>query len=290
MTTTTDYRYYVFLGANAPVAGQSQYVVTTKDYAGAANDLVLQGTTVAANGAVTWHTGPGTTDTQATYTGFIAPDGGPIIVLPPAYAGGPNQYYALTNSAFANYSQITPSAATSFACFLTGTEITTPDGPKPVEALRPGQAITLHAGAAAEIAWIGWRTLESPDAHVGPIRVQAHTFGFGQPARDLYLSPEHAVFTNGVLIPIKALVNGHSIAPVTMPKVTYFHILLARHDIILAEGMPCESLLDIYDPVTFANAETAPLSLAFLKPCAPILTQGPLVELTRARVNARVMA
>jgi len=137
----------------------------------------------------------------------------------------------------------------------------------------------------AEIAWIGWRELDVSDPQARPIRVRAHSFGFGQPARDLFLSPDHAVYRNEVLIPIKALVNGSSIAAATVASITYFHVLLERHDVILAEGLACESLLDITDPVTFANAETAPPSLAFLSPFAPIVTQGPVVELVRARIR-----
>lgn len=282
MTTTTDYQYYMFLGANMPSAGTGQFVVTTHNYAGTANDLVLPGASVHANGAVTWHTGSG--DTQATYTGFTAPDGGPIIMVPPVFAGQPDQYYALSNML---YSPLTPVAATSFACFLRGTDIATPDGPVAVENLVAGQMVTRAQGGAAEIVWIGWRTLEAPDAAARPVRVRAHAFGFDQPGRDLFLSPEHAVFAAGSLIPIKALIDGDAIAAVERDSVTYFHILLQHHEIILAEGLACESLLDIDEPANFANADTAPPSLAFLQPCAPIVTQGAVVEMVRARIRSR---
>jgi len=37
--------------------------------------------------------------------------------------------------------------------------------------------------------------------------VTAGAFGAGRPHRDLRLSPEHAVFVDGVLIPVHLLVN-----------------------------------------------------------------------------------
>ena len=59
--------------------------------------------------------------------------------------------------------------------------------------------------------------------------MRAGTFGPGQPVVDLYLSPDHAVFVEGVLIPIRYLVNGRSIAPVRTDKITYYHVELPRH-------------------------------------------------------------
>jgi hypothetical protein len=62
-------------------------------------------------------------------------------------------------------------------------------------------------------------------------------------ARDLWLSPDHAVFANGVLIPVKFLINRTSIAQAPRDDVTYYHIQVTRHDVLLAEGLPVESYL-----------------------------------------------
>jgi hypothetical protein len=88
---------------------------------------------------------------------------------------------------------------------------------------------------------------------VRPVRIAAHAFGPGLPARPLFLSPDHAVFAEGVLIPVKHLVNGTSIAQVAADAVTYFHIELSEHAIIRAEGLPAESYLDTGDRLDFAN-------------------------------------
>ena len=88
------------------------------------------------------------------------------------------------------------------------------------------------------IVWIGRRATNceghpKPET-VWPVRIQAGAFGENVPVRDLYLSPDHAVFLNGVLVPVKLLINGTSIAQVKQANVTYFHVKLPRHAVILA--------------------------------------------------------
>ncbi len=67
----------------------------------------------------------------------------------------------------------------------------------------------------------------------------------GEPNRDLWLSPDHAIYVDDVLIPIRHLIDAATIVRVPMDTVTYYHIELPRHDIVIAEGLPAESYLDI---------------------------------------------
>jgi hypothetical protein len=69
----------------------------------------------------------------------------------------------------------------------------------------------------------------------------------------LLLSPDHAVYAEGVLIPIRHLTNDTTIVQEELDEVTYYHVELARHEVILAEGLPCESYLDVNDRRNFAN-------------------------------------
>lgn len=46
-----------------------------------------------------------------------------------------------------------------------------------------------------------------------------------------------------ILVPAISLVDGKRIRQVEKDQVTYVHMLLDRHDILLAQGAPCESLL-----------------------------------------------
>jgi len=134
-------------------------------------------------------------------------------------------------------------------CFRAGTRILTPDGDVPVENLAPGDPVLTHDGEVHAITWIGRRHIDCrrhprPEA-VQPVRIAAGAFGAGSPRRDLYLSPDHAVFVDGVLIPARLLINGSSICQTAMSAVTYFHVELASHEILVVEGLPAESYLDV---------------------------------------------
>jgi hypothetical protein len=147
--------------------------------------------------------------------------------------------------------------ATEAACFAAGTRIATPEGDMPVEQLRPGTEVRLADGGFAAVVWLGRRRVDClrhpRPRDVWPVRVRAGAFGPATPTRDLLLSPDHAVFCNGMLIPVRHLLNGRTVAQERVDAVTYWHVELARHDVLLAEGMPCESYLDTGNRAAFAN-------------------------------------
>jgi hypothetical protein len=116
----------------------------------------------------------------------------------------------------------------------------------------------FRSGAyTALVLWLGHRTVDC-SRHprpwdVMPVRVAAHAFGANQPSADLLLSPDHSVFIDGVLIPIRYLLNGATIVQETVEQVTYWHVELDHHDVLLAEGLTCESYLDTGNRGAFAN-------------------------------------
>jgi autotransporter passenger strand-loop-strand repeat protein len=133
----------------------------------------------------------------------------------------------------------------TLACFAAGTRILSDCGELPVERLRVGDRVaTLHGKRLASVRWIGFRHLAPvPDA-AQPLRIAARAFGEGLPWRDVLLSPEHAVYAGGVLIPVRHLINGNTIRREQVSQMTYYHLELDRHDVLLAGGLPCESYLD----------------------------------------------
>jgi autotransporter passenger strand-loop-strand repeat protein len=144
-------------------------------------------------------------------------------------------------------------------CFRSGTRILTDRGEVAVEVLRVGDRVrTVLGEATAPIIWIGRREVDCArhptPRKVWPVRVAAGAFGHGRPSKDLFLSPDHAVFVEEVLIPIRHLVNGSSIAQVPVDRVTYYHLELPRHDVVLAQGLPAESFLDMRDESNYANS------------------------------------
>ena len=63
------------------------------------------------------------------------------------------------------------------------------------------------------------------------------------------------MFVDDVLIPIKHLINGETIVQEPVDVITYYHIELGEHDVLLAEGMPAESYLEDGARSAFDNAE-----------------------------------
>jgi hypothetical protein len=190
---------------------------------------------------------------------------------------------------------------TQIACFAAGTHIHTSQGAIPVESLCEGTVLpTYFSTEGASINWIGYRRVscrQHPNPEVvWPVRVAAGAFGNNLPLRDLWLSPDHAVFVDDVLIPVKHLVNGMTITQEARDEVTYYHIELDNHDVLLAEGLPCESYLDTGDRWRFANGgESVLLRPGFpartweAKACAPIVMTGPTLMAVRAELLQRAV-
>ena len=149
------------------------------------------------------------------------------------------------------------------ACFLAGTLIRTPEGGVAVEALQPGDLVMTTSGLAKPVLWVGRRAVETRLAHPltdTPIRFKAHALGLNMPERDLYVSPDHALLVDGVLVQAGALVNGTTIArPRDLPETfTYYHVELENHDFLYAEGLPAETFLDNGQRAGFDNASEFP--------------------------------
>ena len=185
----------------------------------------------------------------------------------------------------------------ALACFAAGTRIATPRGAVAVETLQVGDEVcTVLGGRPQPIIWVGHRRIDCTrhraPRQVWPVRIAAGAFGPAQPARDLLLSPDHAVYVDGVLIPAKYLIDGETITQVRCDGVTYHHIELARHDVLLAEGLPAESYLAGADRTVFANrtgvvAMHPDMSSRVWEAegCAELIVTGPALEAARARVK-----
>jgi Hint domain len=184
-----------------------------------------------------------------------------------------------------------PAKAKHHHCFLIGTRILTPCGEVPVEELTIGDFVETLNGPLP-VKWIGRRRFKkiassSWHSSVAPIRVARFALHDQYPHRDLYLSPWHSLFFDGVLIPVYFLVNDRSVMPAKMDDcevIEYFHIELETHEVIFAEGAPVETLLITDGREGFANfveyerlygSEERPA----MKPFAPIFSYGGRAEL-----------
>ena len=171
-------------------------------------------------------------------------------------------------------------------CFLPGTMIATPTGEAAVESLVAGDlVVVLEDGIRVPraLTWVGSGQMDASRfanrTEAYPVRIRQDAFSAGVPLRDLLVTPEHCILTESGLTPVRMLVNGSSIlVDRTMPTYAFFHVELATHGILLAEGLATESYLNTGNRDLFADAaagialpEGAPLA-------APLAVERALVE------------
>jgi hypothetical protein len=144
-------------------------------------------------------------------------------------------------------------------CFCRGTLILTESGEVPIEGLAIGDRVMTQDGWLRPIKWIGQRSYDGRfirgNRDVLPVIVSTGALGEGVPARDLWISPEHALYLDELLAPARLLVNGMTITQAAaVDRLDYFHIELHSHDVIFAEGAPAETYVECDNRLMFHNA------------------------------------
>jgi hypothetical protein len=190
-----------------------------------------------------------------------------------------------------------PRLGHSSGCFMAGTHIAASDGTVCVEDLSVGAFVMTVSGEARPVRWLGHRGIDCTrhpnPAAVWPIRIQAGAFAPNQPERDLWVSRGHSFFVEGVLIQAETLVNGATIAQVPREHVEYWHVELDSHDILLAEGLPAESYLDVGNRTGFVDGGAYLEAYPDFSPkhdseaCVPIVKDGPVVQKMKEALLAR---
>jgi hypothetical protein len=195
---------------------------------------------------------------------------------------------------------------TQFVCFAEGTNIMTSLGEVPVEDLRGGDLVATVSGDGAPmkpVLWVGRRRVSLADnpaaEQICPVRIKAGALAEGVPHRDLLVSPDHCMFLDGALVPARLLVNGTSIVVEReFAAITYYHVELETHDVLLAEGAAAESWLDAGNRAWFENAAVAQLAVhdsldAYgtgwdaSRACAPLVHGGAQLAAIRAGIETR---
>src|SRR5271166_5278462 len=139
-------------------------------------------------------------------------------------------------------------------CFLKGTTIRTADGDGKVEDLAVGDLLPTVFGGIRRVQWVGRYSFKKSDPakawvrDIRPVRVARSALGPDIPHADLYVTQAHALLIDGVLVPVCHLINDTSITlydPGEPEALEFFHIKLELHDVIYAEGAPCETLVSV---------------------------------------------
>ena len=192
--------------------------------------------------------------------------------------------------------------AATEVCYASGTLIRTPHGDVRVELLNEGDAILTAAGEPRAVKWVGRRKLRRDFArqiNYETVRIAAHAFGPDRPSQDLVVSPGHSIGVDlagegEVLIMAKDLVNGATVTREWVDQVTWHHVELDSHDILLASNLPAESYLamgnrgffHVDGPVVELFAEEG-RDLTHADFCRPVIEDPALLARARERLVAR---
>jgi hypothetical protein len=146
------------------------------------------------------------------------------------------------------------------ACFLQGVRIATPVGLRPVETLSIGDVVCGPDRREITVKWVGRQTIETafgPREPHWPVLIRAGALAPGLPVDDLRLTADHAIDMGGLLVQAGALVNGDTIRRMTKSELgrryVVYHLETEGHELILGEGVACETFLDTVSRRRFDN-------------------------------------
>jgi hypothetical protein len=186
-------------------------------------------------------------------------------------------------------------------CFLKGTKIRTIAGERKVEELAIGDLLPTPCDGIRPIQQIGRYKCTRSDASSAwasdalPVRVARSALGPNVPHTDLYLSQEHAIFIDRVLVRAGSLVNGTTIALADADDVTeleYYHIKLQTHDVIYAEGAPCETFADTAEhcaPVLSFTGTRSRMKSHLRSALSPLVDRREKIDVIRDRLDDRAL-
>ena len=150
-----------------------------------------------------------------------------------------------------------PAPARGVICFTPGTRLRTPEGLRPIESVRPGDRLLTRDNGPQEVLWTASRRMTGARLyampHLRPVRIRTGALGLGRPDGDLIVSPRHRMVVEGpaaralfgeaeVLVAAEDLVDGGGVTlDLGARETTYIHVLLERHEVVWANGLPTES-------------------------------------------------
>jgi hypothetical protein len=171
-------------------------------------------------------------------------------------------------------------------CFVEGTLIQTPDGERPVEALRAGDLVMTRDRGAQPLLHVAhrcYRFLSKKDK-MRPVLIQPNALAPGYPKRPLAVSPQHRMLIDepkgqDALIPAARLIKRPGIRRMRGKRhVTYYHLLLEHHEILTANSAPAESLLITDYSVAYLSLPSCLVAQAEKAriPARPLISDDPI--------------
>jgi hypothetical protein len=119
-------------------------------------------------------------------------------------------------------------------------------------------------GGPRPVQWIGRYSFKKNDPNPWvkdalPVRIARSALAPDVPHADLYVTAAHSLLIDGVLIPAELLINGTTITRDQRhvreyDELEFLHVKLESHDVIYAEGVPAETLINVQESaVNFAD-------------------------------------
>ncbi|GBR45908.1 Hint domain-containing protein [Neokomagataea thailandica] len=189
-------------------------------------------------------------------------------------------------------------------CFLAGSMIETPEGYKAVETLTANDKIIVLRNGEQTVEAVRWVGKTSRTVRQGrhitasnyPVRVLKDALADGVPFKDMLITAEHCLFFNGNFVPVRMLVNNHSIFyDRSITSYTFYHVEMENHAIIIADGVLTESYLDTGNINRFhEGVQIMPLptsrNLTWKNAAAPLSTSRDFVEPLFKNILARAQS
>lgn len=159
----------------------------------------------------------------------------------------------VTSISSTNYTGLFHQALQDFVCFHAGTLIQTPSGKVQVQELQIGDWVVTRDHGPQQIRWVGHSPVQRTEK-TAPIVIEAGSLAPGVPERDLRVSRQHRIMLKSAIAErmfglSEIMVPAHYLHLVPGVKLSweheapvYSHILLDRHEAILADGAYSESL------------------------------------------------
>lgn len=189
-----------------------------------------------------------------------------------------------------------PNYTHQFVCFDADTGVLTPNGIRAVGELEAGDPVQTLDHGISPVCWVGRQDMLGHGTNT-PVCFAEGSIGNDQPLR---LSQQHRVLVRSplaelyfgsseVLVPAVSLVNDATVTFAPCTLIRYVHILLQAHEVVFAEGAPCETLFLGKQSLDWLGDEDG-LMRAMAARSSPIRhseTARPVLSVKEARVVMR---
>jgi len=119
------------------------------------------------------------------------------------------------------------------ACFLGNTKVKTDQG------IIAFNQLTKHHSILNNKIQKVVKVINSDDTMVF---IKKHALGKGVPNKNTYISRNHGIYINHILVRARNLVNGNTIQEHKMKKQAIYNVLLSQYGVMYVNNIPCESL------------------------------------------------